>query len=66
MRYVRNKYEVWSHNYEKMSGNYVVWKHKYKKNITYLCKIDIIFKRYKTRYLHVQMKGTAMCCGSPS
>ena len=55
MRYVRNKYEVWMHNYEKKSGIYVVWKHKYEKNITYLCKIDVIFKRYKTRYLRVQM-----------
>ena len=55
MRYVRNKYEVWSHNYEKKSGYYVVWECKYEIIMMYICGIDVIFMRYKTRYLHVQM-----------
>ena len=55
MRYIRNKYEVWSHNYEKKSGYYVVWERKYEIFMTYICGIDIIFMRYKTRYLRVQM-----------
>ena len=47
------------HNYEKKSGYYVVWEHKYELIMMYICGIDIIFMRYKTRYLHVQMMGYA-------
>ena len=56
MRYVRNKYEVWLHNYEKMSGYYVVWECKYEIIMMYICEIDIIFMRYKTKYLRVPME----------
>ena len=56
MRYVRNKYEVWSHNYEEKSGYYVVWECKYEIIMMYICGIDVIFMRYKKfRYLRVQM-----------
>ena len=59
MRYIRNKYEVWSHNYEKKSGYYMVWERKYELIMMYICGIDVIFMRYKTRYLRVQMKGAS-------
>ena len=55
MRYIRKKYKVWSHNYEKKSGYYMFWERKYELIMTYICGIDVIFMRYNARHLCVQM-----------